>query len=289
VRIIDNPERIVSTGLNTAIIEARGRYILRMDVHTTYAPDYVRQCLEIAQATGADNVGGPWVATGTGYVGRAIAAVFGSQFGTGPAKGHNANHEGSVDTVYLGCWPRDVFLRVGLFDSQLVRNQDDEFNLRLLRSGGHVWQSPKIVSFYTPRSSFRALFRQYMQYGYWKVAVIRKHRMPASLRHLIPGIFVATNCLLAITVLVLFLGGFHRASAATASLWAVLTCLYLGFCLTASVLAACRHGWILLPVLPIVFATYHFSYGYGFLFGISHFCRTGNSDAAAPAFTELTR
>ena len=102
--------------------------------------------------------------------------------------GTTANYEGKLDTVYLGCWPREVFERIGLFDEELVRNQDDEFNLRLARAGGKIWQSPRIKSWYSPRGSLGDLFRQQMQYGYWKVRVIQKHRMPASVRHLVPGV-----------------------------------------------------------------------------------------------------
>jgi succinoglycan biosynthesis protein ExoA len=289
VRILDNPQQVVSTGLNQAIAEARGRYILRMDVHTTYASDYVRQCLRVADDTGADNVGGPWVPVGEGYIGTAIAAAFQSSFGTGMAKGHDPTYEGPVDTVYLGCWPRDVFSRIGLFDAQLVRNQDDEFNLRLRRIGAQVWQSPEIVSFYHPRSSLHALFRQYMQYGYWKVAVIRKHRLSASFRHVVPGIFVAVNGILFLTYFSFWITGLSHLSFAALFSWMAISGAYLAFCLVASFAAAGRHGWSLLPVLPLVFATYHFGYGYGFLLGVVHLFRNERSGIPNPAFTELTR
>ena len=72
----------------------------------------------------------------------------------------------------------------GIFDEHLVRNQDDEFNLRLIRAGGKIWQSPDIVSWYSPRATLKALFVQYFQYGFWKAAVIRKHKLPGSWRHL---------------------------------------------------------------------------------------------------------
>src|SRR5579863_3983984 len=192
VRIIDNPGRIVSTGLNAAIQEAAGEVIIRMDAHTTYAPDYILECVKALETSGAENVGGPWVAVGRGTVSKAIAAAFRSPFCTGGGKAHDPNHEGEVDTVYLGCWPRMVFKVAGLFDPDLVRNQDDEFNFRLRRLGGRIWQSPRIRSSYTPRGSLVALFRQYMQYGYWKVAVIRKHRSLASWRHAVPPLFVAS-------------------------------------------------------------------------------------------------
>jgi len=94
---------------------------------------------------------------------RAVAAAYHSPFSTGGAKFHDVEFEGWVDTVTYGCWHREVFDRVGIFDEQLVRNQDDEFNLRLIRSGGTIWQSPRIVSWYRPRGSFSTLFRQYFQ------------------------------------------------------------------------------------------------------------------------------
>jgi succinoglycan biosynthesis protein ExoA len=262
LRIVDNPGRIVSTGLNAAIREARGSVIMRMDAHTQYASDYIQNCLEVLQTTGADNVGGAWVAQGMGIIGRAIAAAFRSPFSFGGTRGHNPDYEGAVETVYLGCWPRHVFDRVGLFDEELVRNQDDEFNLRLTRMGGKIWQSPLIRSWYIPRGSLRALFRQYMQYGYWKVRVIQKHRLPASVRHLVAGGFV-------LSLIVLLAASLRWPLAA--QVLAILVSAYLACNITASFLTAARHDWKLLPILPVVFACYHFAYGFGFLRGVWDF------------------
>jgi succinoglycan biosynthesis protein ExoA len=205
LRLVDNPGQIVPTGLNLAIRAARGQIIVRIDAHTQYAPDYVRQCLAVLHETGADNVGGPWVAHGTGYVGRAVAAAFQSPFAVGGAQGHNPHYTGPVDMVYLGCWPRAVFEHIGFFDEELVRNEDDEFNIRLSRAGGLIWQSPRIQSWYYPRASLRLLWRQYVQYGYWKVAVIQKHTWPAAGRHLVPGACVFT--MLALPLLALLWPG----------------------------------------------------------------------------------
>src|SRR5882724_8959022 len=199
IRILDNPGRIVSTGLNTAIRAARGGIIVRMDAHTIYAPDYVRQCLAVMKETGATNVGGPMQTTASTFMERAIRAVFHSSFAVGGARSHRASYEGYVDTVIYGCWKKSVFERIGYFDEELVRNQDDEHNFRLTRAGGKIYQSTRIRSRYHVRGSLKALFRQHMQYGYWKVLVIRKHRMPASWRHLVPGAFIGGLCLLAVT------------------------------------------------------------------------------------------
>src|SRR5579864_54035 len=190
LRVIDNPEKIVPTGLNRAILAARGEFVVRLDVHTEYAPDYIATCIRVLQRTGADNVGGPMRNVATTYVERAIAAAFHSRFSCGGARFHREDYEGYVDTVTYGCWRRSTLLRLGLFDPALVRNQDDELNLRLIRNGGKIWQSPQIVMSYHPRSTLKTLFVQYVQYGFWKVAVIRKHRLPASWRHLAPGLFI---------------------------------------------------------------------------------------------------
>jgi succinoglycan biosynthesis protein ExoA len=280
LRIVDNPHQIVSTGLNAAIQAAAGQIIIRMDVHTEYASDYVRQCLLVLEETGADNVGGPWIARGDGYMGNAIAAAFQTPFAVGGARGHNPEYEGYVDTVYLGCWRRELFNRIGFFDEELVRNQDDEFNLRLVRSGGRIWQSPRIQSWYQPRISLSNLFRQYTQYGYWKVRVIQKHRLPASIRHLAPAGFVASLVVLAALSPFWGLPAYGLAAlAATYSLCAI----------TAAAIAAARHGLKLLPVLPVVFACYHFSYGLGFLRGLWDFILLGRASLFAKGLTRSSR
>lgn len=262
LRVIENPGRIVSTGLNAAIRTVRDGIIVRMDAHTHYAPDYLRQCVFVLQETGADNVGGPARTRSSTYVQSVICAAYHSPFAVGGARFHNVRYEGSVDTVPYGCWPRPIFDRIGLFDEQLVRNQDDEFNLRLTRAGGKVWQSPRIRSWYEPRSSLPALFRQYMQYGYWKVRVMQKHKLPASIRHLVPGFFV-------LALLMLSLVGLRWPLAAWG--WLGLLGIYIVSNLVASMFTAARHGWRLFLLLPLVFACYHFAYGYGFLRGLWDF------------------
>lgn len=191
LRVIDNPARITSAALNRALAAAGGDTVVRMDVHTVYDHDYIAACLRALDETGATCVGGAWRPVGEGWPQAAIAAAFRSGFGSGGAASRRQDHDGPVDTVYLGAWRTEALRRLGGFDEALVRNQDDELNLRILRQGGQVWQSAAIRSAYAPRASFAALFRQFYQYGYWKVPVIRKHRLPAAPRQLVPFAFVA--------------------------------------------------------------------------------------------------
>jgi glycosyltransferase involved in cell wall biosynthesis len=278
LRVLSNPGRIVSTGLNAAIRAARGAIIVRMDAHTTYASDYVRQCLTVLEQTGADNVGGPMRTQADTFMQDAIRAIFHCAWAVGGARSHEPTYEGLVDTVIYGCWRKSVFDRVGLFDEELIRNQDDEHNLRLIRAGGMIYQSPRIRSWYQVRGSLTALFRQYMQYGYWKVLVIRKHRLPASFRHVVPGAFVGGLCVL------LALGLIWRPALVAV---ACLASAYAIAALGLSLVVAGRTQWRLLPVLPAVMACFHIGYGYGFMRGFLDFVLLHN--APQTQFVQLTR
>jgi succinoglycan biosynthesis protein ExoA len=279
LRLLDNPGRIVSTGLNAALEQARSEWVVRMDVHTSYAPDYLQRCVEVLQVTGATCVGGAWLPRAQGWPQDAIAQAFESRFGSGGASSRQASLEGWVDTVYLGAWRRAELLRLGGFDENLVRNQDDELNLRIHREGGRVWQSPLIRSWYTPRGSFSALFRQFFQYGYWKLAVIRKHRLPASVRHLVPFAFVA------------LLGGLALAGLVwPVAAWACLGLLATYAAAALGVAARLAPPWRqprLCLGVAWAFVCMHLGYGWGFGLALADAVRKPRhlSDRS----TELTR
>jgi len=278
--VIDNPGRIVSTGLNLALARAGGEVIVRMDVHTQYADDYIAQCIAALQASGADNVGGPWRAQADATapaMAQAIAAAFQSRWVAGGAASRRLGWSGWVDTVYLGCWPRASFDRFGGFDETLVRNQDDEHNLRIRRGGGRVWQSAAIRSSYRPRASLAQAFRQYLQYGYWKPFVMRKHGQVASLRQLVPGLFVAGAGLFALSALV----GHAGPLVAWLALYGAAVCA-----LTAAVAVERRPGAAALLRVPAVIAAYHLGYGLGSLWGWFDVLR---GRAGAARFSQLTR
>ena len=274
--LVDNPQRIVSSGLNRAIAVASGEVIVRMDVHTRYAVDYVAQCLHAIERSGADNVGGPWRAEGRDGWPGAIAAAFQSRWVAGGARSRSLVYEGEVDTVYLGCWPRATFERFGGFDESLVRNQDDEHNLRIVLGGGRIWQSPAIRSVYSPRDSLGALWRQWLQYGYWKPFVMKKHGQAAAWRHRVPGLFVAA---LALTTLLALAGAGMAPLLVLLGVYAlVLTGL--------SLAVAGASSWALLWRLPLVVSAQQIGYGVGTLIGVWDAWRHGRG---RDSFARLTR
>lgn len=262
VRLIDNPGKIVPTGFNAALAQARGDVIVRVDGHTIIAPDYVRECMAVLERSGADNVGGRMVAVGTTALGQAVALATSSRFGVGGARFHYSDREEWVDTVYMGAWPRRVFEQLGGFDPELVRNQDDEFNYRLRAQGGRILLSPRIRSQYHNRTSLRSLWRQYYQYGFYKVRVLQKHPRQMRLRQFVPPAFVAS-----------ILGGalLSPLNKRLRALWALVITAYAVANLMASWRIARKAGRAHLRRLPLVFSILHFSYGLGFLHGLIHF------------------
>ena len=184
--LLDNPERTVPFALNKAITMAKGNYIIRLDAHSNYATDYISKIVETFETTGADIVGGPMRAKGTSNIQSAIAYCTSTKMGVGNSAFHDENFKGWVDSVYLGAWKKELFKDVGLFDTQMKRNQDDEFHYRAKSKGKKIYLNPEIKSLYYPRDSFNKLFKQYFQYGLYKPLVLRKVHSGAQLRHVIP-------------------------------------------------------------------------------------------------------
>jgi hypothetical protein len=183
-------------------------------------------------------------------------------------------------------------MRLGLFDESLVRNQDDELNLRLVRAGGKIWQNPRIVSWYSPRARLWPLFRQYFQYGFWKVAVIQKHRTPGSWRPAVPALFVLANALFISAISLTAFTGAQQWLSPMAFLWFAMMATYCVANLVASAITAKQNGWNIFPFLPAVFATYHLSYGLGFFVGLVKLLAPSNQPMATDNesyFNRVTR
>ncbi|GIW43730.1 MAG: succinoglycan biosynthesis protein exoa [Candidatus Binatia bacterium] len=261
IRVLRNPARIVPTALNIGIRAARGDIIARVDAHTVLEPDYLREGVRTLRQTGADNVGGPMRTAGGGPTAEAIARAMDSPFGIG-AYFHFAQADREVDTVYMGMWPRSTFERVGLFDEELVRNQDDELNYRIRKAGGKVYLTVAMRSLYQNRESYRALARQFFEYGKWKVRVLQKHPRQMSWRHFVPPSFVAATL----------------ASMCAAAVWppAIASAVALLGVYGVAVAAAAgrvarKHRIGLWPRIAWAFVIMHWSWGLGFLSGLVRF------------------
>ena len=260
VRMLDNPSGRTPTALNTALEAARGSVICRMDAHAVAEPDYVAQCVSVLQETAAWCVGGRMEKVGGSPMAAAIAAATTSRFGVGDSSFHYATHSQAVESVYLGCWPRAVFDTVGFFNQELVRNQDDELSYRIREAGGTIWFDPRIHVRYHGRDTLGGLFRQYREYGFWKVRVFRAHPKAVRWRHLVPAALVGTVAAGAATTPLLKPAGVVAVAAAA---------VYGAGALLAASSLARRHPGLQRRQLVGAFACMHLGYGAGFWQGIA--------------------
>lgn len=277
LHVVDNNGRIVSTGLNRTLGKARGDIIIRIDGHCEIARDYVSRCVEHLRSGDVQAVGGPIETVGETDMAQTIAIAMSSNFGVGGSAFRTLTSRTMLtDTIAFPAYTRRIVEQAGPFDEELVRNQDDEYNYRLRELGVRLLLAHDIRARYYSRSSLRKLWRQYFQYGYWKVRVMQKHPRQMRPRQFVPPLFVSALLLSA-----------SAAAVFPAMRWPLvaLVLAYAAANLAASAVAVRRHGWRILPMLPMVFATLHLSYGSGFLYGLVKFWRRwhGSRWSSAPS------
>jgi len=282
IRLLENRRCITPAALNVGIRAATGEIIMRMDAHVVYPVHYIPRLIEALLTSDADNVGGVIITlpADQGTIARAIAVGLSHPFGVGNSYFRiGVGAPRWVDSVPFGCFRREVFERIGLFDEDLIRNQDDEFNLRLIKYGGRILLLPDVVSYYFARRSLADLVRMYYQYGYYKPLVARKVDGVMTLRQLVPGLFVLTL-------------------ASTAALAPVLPLLpvtigvagaYLAALCGCVIAAVRRHGWRCALALAAVFPAVHFSYGIGSLRGAIDHLLQRRSSRRDPTVIPLSR
>jgi glycosyltransferase involved in cell wall biosynthesis len=251
VVIVDNPTGRTAAGLNLAIASSQYSIIVRVDGHANIPNDYCNLVSEILENTGAVNVGGVMAAEGRSLFERSVARAMRSPLGVGASRFHTGGGAGEVDTVYLGAFRKEALLAVGGFDERFTRAQDWELNFRLRQAGGIIYFDPRLVVTYRPRSTIKALAKQYFEYGRWRRVVSRRHKGTINYRYLAPPFTVIATTLSLILGLLISPVLFIPALT------------YAVFILIASGVIGKSMGEIL--CLPTILLTMHISWGLGFL------------------------
>jgi succinoglycan biosynthesis protein ExoA len=198
LRVLDNPRGTTPGGLNVALSHARGRWVARMDAHTTYPPDYLALGVERLGRGDTSWVSGPQVATGGGPVSRAVALALRTPLGRGGSRkwgtaDRRASREYELDSgVFAGVWERETLLRYGGWDEGWPRNQDSEMAGRFLARGERLICLPEMAAQYTPRDSIKSLWRQYFDYGDYREKTALRHPHTMRRSHLIAPALVVT-------------------------------------------------------------------------------------------------
>lgn len=259
IRVEDNPERIVPYAMNRGIEVSRGDVIIRLDAHAFYPKNYFSTLVRSLNELHADNVGAvcKTLPAKQTWICKAIATVLSSAFGMGNSYFRIGVREVTlVDTVPFGCYPRRVFNEVGLYDVELVRNQDDELNARIIQHGGKIYLLPDLVVEYYARDTIKKTYRMFYQYGLYKPLVNKKLGTPATIRQFVPVAFVLG--ILFCLVLGIWL---HW-------LYLILRIVLVAYVLIGFLVGARRQcNWRENLILPIVFFAVHWGYGWGYLNG----------------------
>lgn len=190
IMIFDNPQKITPVALNIGVKKAKGDFIFILGAHSKIEDDYVSNTLKIFEEhPDVSCAGGPIISKGNSSLGKAIAKAMSSPIGVGNAKHRFPDYEGYAEMACFPAFKKEVFDKIGYYDEKLVRNQDDDFCFRLRLGGDKVYISPKVKSIYYVRDNLKSLFRQYYQYGFWRVELLAKHKLPIAFRQQIPFLF----------------------------------------------------------------------------------------------------
>jgi len=251
IKLIQNPSGKTAAALNAAIAAAIHPIIVRVDGHAHLPKDYIRIAVKTLLETGAVNVGGIMAAQGETLFEKSVALAMRSPVGVGGSRFHTGGEAGPTDTVYLGVFLKSAIDAIGGFDPAFIRAQDWELNFRLRKNGGVVYFQPDLHVTYRPRSSVRALAKQYFEYGRWRREVMRTHPGTINLRYLAPPVTLAISTV-----------GFF-AGLLFSSIFLIAPIGYLVGVVVSGVIVGKSFATKLM--LPIVLLTMHMSWGWGFL------------------------
>jgi glycosyltransferase involved in cell wall biosynthesis len=265
IQLLENPKKLTPFAMNIGIKNSKGDVIIFVNAHSLLDKDFLSNSILYLNKTGADAVGGMLdsIKEGSSTVVKAIPIATDSIFGAGGRRYRSRLEEGFVrDTLPYCAYRRDLIDKIGWVDEDLIRDQDEEFNYRILKRGGKIFYTPQIKSYLFIRPNLRKLWKQHFQYGYFKPLVAQKVGGIFTWRQTIPSIFVGS---LFVTGLFSF---FTRYS-----LWCFLLVLgsYVGANLLFSLTLSIKEGFKLFPFIAISFATLHVSYGAGYMKGIFDF------------------
>jgi succinoglycan biosynthesis protein ExoA len=262
--LIENKKQLFASGFNLALPRSKGEFILLMGGHCQIATNYIRKCIEnLLIDNRYDCVGGKINTITKTNTGRSIKLAMSSSFGVGNVLFRlNTQKSIIVDTVAFGVYRKATIDRCGLMDEELVKNQDDDFNYRINKMGGKILLDPTAQVTYYSRDSLGALWKQYFNYGLWKIRILQKNPRQMQARQFMPGILIM------LVIIEIFLACISMKGMILLLL--TLT-LYLTVNLCFSISLTRKNKWKSFIYLPVTFAVLHYSYGIGFLTGLFRF------------------
>lgn len=264
LRLVDNPQQTVPYAMNNGIKSAKGDVIIRLDAHAEYPSNYFTVLVQkLNELEGAENVGGVCITLPCNetVAAVAIAECLSNKFGMGNSYFRvGAKEVMSVDTVPFGCFRKSLFDKVGLYDTDMIRNQDDELNGRIIKNGGKIYLLPDVEIKYFARDKISKVRKMFYQYGLYKPLGNKKLGSPATIRQFFPLLFVI-GLVVGLILCLLFpvLLPFYGAVIVLHLLIGVIEGI-------KSARKTYKYGCIFF--MPYIFLNMHISYGIGYLRGM---------------------
>lgn len=260
--LVDNVKQLTPYAFNLGIYaNTSADYVQIVGARHILSDNYIQLCLEQLQQNPTTwCVGGKIVNQYINQTGEYIARAMGTSFGMGLGNFRTLSESGFTDTVTSPMYPMSVFKQIGYFDEELIRNQDDDFNYRVTQAGGKIYFDATIQLKYYVRGNLKQLWKQFLQYGYWKVYVNKKHQAVTTLRQLVPPLFVLFLLVLPFLFLLHTCLGFI-------GLGILAIYLLLDLVISAKISSSVKAFSFSMVIFPIL----HISYGWGYLKGIVHF------------------
>lgn len=257
IQLLDNKYQYQVNALNIGIKSSKGEIIIRLDVHSNFPENYIQLCVETLLETGADNVGGLAITKGTNKFSFTAAKLLSSKFGVGNSGFRTFAKSGFVETVPFGTYHKELFQKIGLFDERLIRNEDNEFNYRIIKNGGKIYLNNEIKFEYFCRDSYTSLMKMAFQNGMWNIITFHLIKGSMKIRHFIPFLFF----------LYIFLGlALIIFCSKLFFPWSILIIVYL--IINFFVSAKLSGSFIEFLHLLYLFPSFHLGYGMGSFVGL---------------------
>jgi glycosyltransferase involved in cell wall biosynthesis len=263
IKLLDNPQKYTPFALNVGIKNSKGEILIRADAHADYEKDYISKCIHYLKTFNADNVGGvlKTVPKENTLVAKAIAYCLSSFLGAGGSWFRTGTKKPRwVDTVFGGCYRREIFEKIGLFNENLLRSQDIELNNRLRKTGGKILLAPEIKAYYYPSVTILDFLKHNFSDGFWVTYPLKFGIKVFSKRHLIPLVFIST------LIILWFLSVFSTFFSFL--LFLIIFCYILSIIFFSLGIFKKERKFNFLWIMPIIFISRHFSYGVGSLWGL---------------------
>lgn len=259
IRILTNPGKTVPKAMNIGIKAARGEIIVRLDAHSKYPANYVKDCVSLLLRTGSGNAGGRIVnvPNGDGKWAEPVAFVTGHKFGVGNGAFRVGSKPGFVDTVPYGTFKKELFNIVGFYDERLTRTEDDELNARIRAKGYTISFDPGIKILYKNQAELSGLLRQAYNTSRWNIYTMAIGLYSFQPRRFVPLVFVLY--LFLIPACFFFTKCFASLYLLPAIVYALLNTV-ISFRAPYSLLCRVR--------ICLVFLSYHITYGLGSIVGL---------------------